>query len=70
MKKFVSLLLVMGIIFSMTACGQKTNPPSLDSGSEEISRAGLPVSPSDGSPGYAFICGEYAQISSGKEGTN
>ena len=36
MKKFVSLLLVMGIIFSMTACGQKTNPPSLDSGSEEM----------------------------------
>ena len=36
MKKFVSLLLVMGIIFSMTACGQKTDPPSLDSGSGEM----------------------------------
>ena len=34
------------------------------------SQGGLPVSPRDGSPGYAFICGEYAQISGGKEGTN
>ena len=36
MKKILSLLLVMGIIFSMTACGQKTDPPVLASEPEEM----------------------------------
>ena len=36
MKKIVSLLLVMGIIFSMAACGQKTDPPVLASEPEEM----------------------------------
>ena len=36
MKKILSLLLVMGIIFSMAACGQKTDPPVLASEPEEM----------------------------------
>lgn len=36
MKKIASLLLVVGIIFSMAACGQKTNPPVLESEPEEM----------------------------------
>jgi len=35
-KKILSLLLVMGIIFSMAACGQKTDPPVLASEPEEM----------------------------------
>lgn len=36
MKKFVSFLVVMGIIFSMPACGQKTDPPITDSEPEKM----------------------------------
>lgn len=37
MKKIVSLLLAMGIIFSMSSCGQKSDPPSTTvSESEDI----------------------------------
>lgn len=36
MKKIASLLIVMGIIFSMVACDQKTDPPALSSEPEEM----------------------------------
>ena len=47
MKKFVSLLLALAMVFALAACGQKETPSTLPAGTEETPQVVTPAEPVD-----------------------